>query len=142
MISKWRLFRLGLILVDAFGVISVSRKPQQGSNFEWMELGLISWIMYVVGFIWLMNQLRRPGISWSRPHDWDEIFLPMAKYPLRYLNVVGLMSIFGGLIGSATSFACGLQNFGFALLTIIFGAGALLFTSLFRKVFWKQTGDA
>ena len=89
----WLIARLVVMLVVTASIVVI---PEGRSNLNWGACFFISAISAAFLFGWLTVVRFKPGIDWSEPYSWEQPFLPMNRYPLRYWFVVSISCMFAG----------------------------------------------
>jgi hypothetical protein len=79
-------------------VVCLAVYPREKSNLDWWACGLISLVVPVAIFGWLVAVKSRKYMDWSAPYSLTTPFFPMNKYPLRYWFVAAQSMIAGGAV--------------------------------------------
>lgn len=91
----WVLIRLVVIAVITASLLFV---PATSANLDWAGAIPIGVLPAVALYIWLTAVHHRSYIDWSRPYSFEDPFLPMNKYPLRYWFIVSYSLLIGGIV--------------------------------------------
>jgi hypothetical protein len=89
----WLIARLLVMLVIVASIVAIL---EERSNLDWGACFLISALTAGFLFGWLAAVRFKPGIDWSEPYSWQQPFLPMKRYPLRYWFLVSTSCMLAG----------------------------------------------
>jgi hypothetical protein len=133
--SKWKMFRLGLILFVAVSSLFVPLGPQAKPPITWGALGII-FLSIPIGFLLIIGlQAVNPMSAkvWCKP-NWDANPLNF-KDPVQFLHLGAYVSLGQGVVTLCRLPFAGVPFYPEALVSVVMGSGILLGIQIIRIAF-------